>query len=298
MVACLCFVLSGIPTLWDYWLQINESIPNDFLSTALVMIASVAAAVGLVFLGRRLEGPHPLRGLHAGSVIAALLFLVIFVVVFDWIGGSLAARQVDLSITWLAIAALGGALLFGVYWLFHRPGFAKFLVNLEDNGWFSTSAFKFNQGQRVRRATLIALLIIVAGGILGGLRTGLYGKGNWEMAVPGTDYALVALFNKQYMIPFLIFCGCAWLAWRSVNWPTFADFLIATEAEMNKVSWTTRKRLVQDTIVVLVTVFLLTVFLFVVDIIWIRVLSLDPFPGVLQVNLKAKQQAQQAPTEW
>ena len=33
------------------------------------------------------------------------------------------------------------------------------------------------------------------------------------------------------------------------------DFLIATEAEMNKVSWTTRKRLVKDTIVVLVTVF-------------------------------------------
>ena len=41
---------------------------------------------------------------------------------------------------------------------------------------------------------------------------------------------------------------------------------IATEAEINKVSWTTRKRLIQDTTVVLVTVFLFTLFLFVVDI--------------------------------
>ena len=50
-----------------------------------------------------------------------------------------------------------------------------------------------------------------------------------------------------------------WRAWRGmVNFPAFADFLIATEAEMNKVSWTTRKRLVQDTIVVLTTVVLMT----------------------------------------
>ncbi len=32
-----------------------------------------------------------------------------------------------------------------------------------------------------------------------------------------------------------------WLAWRVVNVPSFADFLIATEAELNKVSWTTRR---------------------------------------------------------
>ena len=64
-----------------------------------------------------------------------------------------------------------------------------------------------------------------------------------------------------------------WFAWRAVNFPTFADFLIATEAELNKVSWTSRKRLVQDTIVVLVTLFLFTIFLLVVDATWGWVLS-------------------------
>jgi len=63
------------------------------------------------------------------------------------------------------------------------------------------------------------------------------------------------------------------VAYRLVNFPPFADFLIATEAELNKVSWVTRKRLVQDTVVVLVTMLLLTVFLFVVDLIWFKTLS-------------------------
>ena len=79
--------------------------------------------------------------------------------------------------------------------------------------------------------------------------------------------------------------------------PTFADFLIATEAEMNKVSWTNRKRLVQDTVVVLVTVFLFTMFLFVVDILWIRILS-APYIEVLLYDPREKQQQQQETAKW
>ena len=64
-----------------------------------------------------------------------------------------------------------------------------------------------------------------------------------------------------------------------MSFPPFADFLIATEAELNKVSWVTRRRLVQDTIVVLVTMALMTVFLFVVDAIWYGSLK---FIGVIR----------------
>jgi preprotein translocase SecE subunit len=60
----------------------------------------------------------------------------------------------------------------------------------------------------------------------------------------------------------------------------FADFLIATEAELNKVSWTTRKRLYQDTIVVLVTVVLMAFYLFAMDQVWQHVLSWRPI-GVI-----------------
>ena len=81
------------------------------------------------------------------------------------------------------------------------------------------------------------------------------------------------MFKIHLMMPIVLAVILFWFAWRVVNIPAFADFLIATEAEMNKVSWTNRRRLFQDTIVVLVTVFLFTGFLFVVDVIWIKVLS-------------------------
>jgi preprotein translocase SecE subunit len=66
---------------------------------------------------------------------------------------------------------------------------------------------------------------------------------------------------------------------------------------MNKVSWTTRRRLVQDTIVVLVTVIMLTMFLFFIDILWIRLLSWDVI-RVLQIDPKEVMQKQQEKTQW
>ena len=73
---------------------------------------------------------------------------------------------------------------------------------------------------------------------------------------------LTLLPALHYTLPLLLLALSLWGAWRVVNFPPFADFLIATEAELNKVSWTTRPRLIQDTIVVLVTVFLMAMFLF------------------------------------
>jgi preprotein translocase SecE subunit len=102
-------------------------------------------------------------------------------------------------------------------------------------------------------------------------------------ATGATSYDTVTLLPSiQFTVPLILLVGSIWLAWRIVNMPTFADFLIATEAEMNKVSWTTQKRLVQDTIVVLATVFLMSVFLFGMDWTWKVVLSWQPI-GVLHI---------------
>jgi preprotein translocase SecE subunit len=84
---------------------------------------------------------------------------------------------------------------------------------------------------------------------------------------------LVLLPHVAYTLPVILAALALWLAWRCVNVPGFADFLIATEAELNKVSWTTRRRLWQDTVVVLVTVFLLAFFLLVADVLWSKVLT-------------------------
>jgi preprotein translocase SecE subunit len=87
-----------------------------------------------------------------------------------------------------------------------------------------------------------------------------------------------------------------WLAWRIVNVPAFADFLIATEAEMNKVSWTTQRRLVQDTLVVLVTVVLMAFYLFGMDVMWKSVLSWPPI-GVLKISSDEQREAAQPPED-
>src|SRR5262249_12755484 len=154
------------------------------------------------------------------------------------------------------------------------------------------------QGVRVRRGTIMGILAVGARGIYTMVTHKLFGSEGayqeWNWVILNADPQVTVPFSNDgyWVIPFtnsllclrrmfktyltmpLRFCALLfWFAWRVVNIPVFADFLIATEAEMNKVSWTSRNRLWQDTIVVLVTVFLFTGFLFFVDVLWIKILS-------------------------
>ena len=77
--------------------------------------------------------------------------------------------------------------------------------------------------------------------------------------------------------------GLSVLAWWLTNRPTNADFLIATDSEMKKVNWTSRKELIGSTKVVIAFMFLIAFFLFAVDVIFgyffylIDVLKNKPF---------------------
>ena len=72
-------------------------------------------------------------------------------------------------------------------------------------------------------------------------------------------------------------------AWRLMNKPTNVDFLIATDSEMKKVNWTTRKELVGSTKVVIFFVILIGIILFGLDVVFgyffqlIKVLEFGPF---------------------
>jgi preprotein translocase SecE subunit len=101
------------------------------------------------------------------------------------------------------------------------------------------------------------------------------------------EYSTLTLLpNVKFTVPILLLFLGLWVGWRAVNMPAFADFLIATEAELNKVSWTTAKRLRQDTIVVLTTVVLLTLTLLVFDWFWYKALKAV---NVLQIPETKKQ---------
>ena len=192
------------------------------------------------------------------------------------------------------------------------PGWQNFLETAEHQGWFHAYSYKGNQGVRVRRGTIVGVLAIGVFGIISLVMTRSFGyerphptlanvvlSNDWTWDLPFTAPAreLPLMFKVHLLMPIVMGLLLLWVAWRVVNIPTFADFLIATEAEMNKVSWTNRRRLVQDTIVVLVTVFLFTSFLFVVDVIWIKVLS-APGITVLLIDPREQQQKQQETAKW
>jgi len=123
-----------------------------------------------------------------------------------------------------------------------------------------TGIYKRTQGRVTRQVTFAALAIVVALG-LWRLNDTMGGTTAMAYAVPGV----------------LLLLGW-WVAYRIVNVPAFADFLIAVEAEMNKVSWPTRAELIRSSIVVLIVMFALALVLLTYDSVWQAVFR---FLGVL-----------------
>jgi preprotein translocase subunit SecE len=111
--------------------------------------------------------------------------------------------------------------------------------------------YKRSQGRITRQITFAALVVAIA---LGCLR--LSGM------LIGMELGL------RYGIPVAIGVAGAWVVYRLVNVPGFADFLIAVEAEMNKVSWPTRTELTRASMVVLILIFALAFILAGYDYFW------------------------------
>ncbi len=116
---------------------------------------------------------------------------------------------------------------------------------------FRVGIYKRTQGRITRQVTFAGLALAIALG-LWRLSTMMAGKG----------------LEYQYALPGLLLLASLWACYRVVNLPAFADFLIAVEAEMNKVSWPTRPELFRASIVVLLVIFTLAIVLFGFDSFW------------------------------
>jgi preprotein translocase subunit SecE len=120
--------------------------------------------------------------------------------------------------------------------------------------------YKPNQGRIVRQLTALTIWIVVA-------------LGCWAL------YATLrgSIESGSYLIPGIpggLLLAGAWFGYRVVNWPRFADFLIAVEAEMNKVTWPGKDELIRASIVVMFTIFFLAMALFFFDILWQQAFTL------------------------
>lgn len=306
-LASIWVVLAGIPLVWNALVYGADGKPfiNEFLSATLLMMVCGMAAVALGYVGYQLLRNREERGLRMGIFFAAVMVFVSL-----WIGEAtgnlLEEKEFEATVGVIVGAVLAAGLLAGTVFLFLQPRWGQLLESGDDQGWFHATAFKASQGIRVRRGTVVGVLTLGICGIYTlvthrtfGYEAPLLDPNDWFWNVPFTarEYFIPLMFKVHLVMPVLLAIALLAFAWRLVNVPAFADFLIATEAEINKVSWTTRKRLIQDTIVCLVTVFLLTMFLFLVDIMWIKILG-SSWIGVLSYDTKEIQQKQQEKNQW
>jgi len=126
-------------------------------------------------------------------------------------------------------------------------------------GMFQAGLYKRTQGRIARQVTFVVMLLtfaMAAYSLFYGLRP-LTNLPSWANAL-----------QLKIALPSLLLGIGAWFSYRMVNYHVFADFLIAVEAEMNKVSWPTRGELIRSSIVVLVVIFGLMFLLFAFDWLW------------------------------
>ncbi len=124
------------------------------------------------------------------------------------------------------------------------------------NGYFQelirADLYKPSQGKVARRLTGIAIAVIFCCGAY----TCYYHTNGWLNPMAQGILALV-----------IALCG-VWLAFRTINWGPFADFLVAVEAEMMKVSWPSYAETYSSTIVVLTILALLALVVYFFDLFW------------------------------
>lgn len=115
----------------------------------------------------------------------------------------------------------------------------------------SLSIYKPGQGYYTRMLSAVgaATLVLVGVAWLWSEMEGLADAGYYQVA---TAIVLVG--------------GTGVLLWWLLNKPRVADFMIATEAEMKKVNWPTRREIIGSTWVVICGVLLLAGLLFIIDL--------------------------------
>ena len=114
---------------------------------------------------------------------------------------------------------------------------------------FSANVYKRSQGRIARTGTFIALAVLTA----------------------FAAYSLKNLLinnELRYVYAGVVLLAGLWFSFRLVQVSRFADFLIAVEAEMNKVSWPTTSELYRSVVVVLVTLIGLSAVIFGFDLLW------------------------------
>ena len=127
--------------------------------------------------------------------------------------------------------------------------------------FFRADVYKRSQGRIARQLTFAALAAIVAIGVwrLAALLPVWFGG----QGGAGSDYGLL-----RFVLPAVLLAIGLWACWRVVNIPSFAEFLIAVEVEMAKVSWPSADEVFRSSAVIIFLIFALSAILAGYDLFW------------------------------
>jgi preprotein translocase subunit SecE len=132
---------------------------------------------------------------------------------------------------------------------------------------FSFGLYKRSQGRIARQATFAAFALIV------GLGAWALSKYLGGIAADHQDWSIQTQRTLKFFVPLVVLAVGLWASFRIVQMPTFADFLISVEGEMNKVSWPSRGELFRASLVVILVIFFLAFLLYAYDLVLTWVLG-------------------------
>ncbi len=115
--------------------------------------------------------------------------------------------------------------------------------------------YKSGQGYYTRMGTVVGVSLIT---LLGLFWVAGYAK-SWKILDLNPIYVSSGAAS---LIGLIVFAIMYWIVF--VN-PRSVDFLVATEGEMKKVNWSTRREIVGSTATVIVTAIVITVFCWTID---------------------------------
>ena len=121
----------------------------------------------------------------------------------------------------------------------------------------SAAVYKPSQGRLVRQVTFAAVALV--------LGLGVWRSTSLMQSLLPVGDGLAAL---RFVVPGLLLAAGAWFAFRIVNVPRFAEFLIAVEAEMAKVSWPSGDEVFRSSAVIIFLIFALAAILAGYDLFW------------------------------
>jgi preprotein translocase subunit SecE len=124
----------------------------------------------------------------------------------------------------------------------------------------SWKIYKSGQGYYTRLISAIAAGVVVA--------IGCYQL--WQKLGAADFGSANVNFLVSTFVPLTVFTAFGWLIYWLVNKAVVADFMIAAEGEMKKVSWSSRKEIAVSTTVVIFVVIAMSVLMAVTDVVFFR----------------------------